>query len=64
MRTKVCYRFASVRSIFSSPWFLDDPAVTVLKDGHAVSRISDWIMYSVEAEYIEKVVAQFGPCEP
>ncbi|EGN95329.1 hypothetical protein SERLA73DRAFT_187631 [Serpula lacrymans var. lacrymans S7.3] len=37
------------------------PGVTVYPDGHAVSRISDFIMYSVEAEYIDRVVAQYGP---
>jgi prephenate dehydrogenase (NADP+) len=40
----------------------DVPNVTVLKDGHAVSRISDWIMYSVEAEFVDRVVAEYGPC--
>ncbi|KIJ59091.1 hypothetical protein HYDPIDRAFT_118849 [Hydnomerulius pinastri MD-312] len=37
------------------------PGITVFPDGHAVSRISDFIMYSVEAEYIDRVVAQYGP---
>ncbi|KAG1752284.1 uncharacterized protein EDB91DRAFT_1101562 [Suillus paluster] len=37
------------------------PGITVHEDGHAVSRISDFIMYSVEAEYIDRVVAQYGP---
>ncbi|KAG8989006.1 prephenate dehydrogenase (NADP(+)) [Tulasnella sp. JGI-2019a] len=36
------------------------PGVTVLKDGHLVSRSSDFIMYAVEAEFIGKVVAQYG----
>ncbi|KAI0345057.1 Prephenate dehydrogenase [Trametopsis cervina] len=39
----------------------DTPAIFVLRDGHAVSRIADWIMYSVEAEYIDRVVAEYGP---
>jgi len=39
----------------------DVPGVTVFKDGHAVSRISDFIIYSVEAEFIGKVVAEYGP---
>jgi hypothetical protein len=34
-----------------------------MHDGHAVSRSSDFIVYSVEAEFIDKVVAEFGPCE-
>ncbi|KAH7910192.1 hypothetical protein BJ138DRAFT_1088132 [Hygrophoropsis aurantiaca] len=37
------------------------PGVTVFPDGHAVSRISDFIMYSVEAEHIDRVVSQYGP---
>ncbi|KAJ7074139.1 hypothetical protein C8F01DRAFT_970209 [Mycena amicta] len=37
------------------------PGVVVLPDGHAVSRSSDFIMYAVEAEFIEKVVAEYGP---
>ncbi|KAF8877425.1 hypothetical protein BD779DRAFT_1557582 [Infundibulicybe gibba] len=32
-----------------------------LLDGHAVSRFSDFIIYSVGAEFIDRVVAQFGP---
>ncbi|TDL22785.1 prephenate dehydrogenase [Rickenella mellea] len=37
------------------------PGVVVLRDGHKVSRASDFIMYSVEAEFIDKVVKEFGP---
>ena len=37
--------------------------ITVHPDGHHVSRTSDFIMYSVEAEFIDNVVAQYGPCE-
>ena len=34
-----------------------------MKDGHAIrARSSDFIIYSVEAEFIEKVVAEYGPC--
>ncbi|TFY63152.1 hypothetical protein EVJ58_g3403 [Rhodofomes roseus] len=39
----------------------DNANVTVLVDGHQVSRIADFIMYSVEAEFIERVVATYGP---
>ena len=46
----------------SSPPTVDNPHVHVLVDGHQVSRISDFIMYSVEAEFIERVVATYGPC--
>ncbi|KAI0665264.1 Prephenate dehydrogenase [Cubamyces menziesii] len=41
--------------------FGDLPGVHVLENGHLVSRVSDFIMYSVEAEYIDRVVAQYGP---
>jgi len=37
--------------------------ITVMKDGHLVSRKSDWIMYSVPAEFIDSVVATYGPCK-
>ena len=40
-----------------------EPNITVMKDGHHVSRISDFIIYSVEAEYISAVVKEYGPCE-
>ena len=33
-----------------------------MRDGHAVARSSDFIIYSVEAESIDKVVAEYGPC--
>ncbi|TPX09426.1 uncharacterized protein E0L32_009314 [Thyridium curvatum] len=32
-----------------------------MRNGHLVSRASDWIMYSVEAAAIAKVVAEYGP---
>ncbi|KAJ8495495.1 hypothetical protein ONZ45_g12822 [Pleurotus djamor] len=35
--------------------------VTVVRDGHAVARCSDFMVYSVEAEFIDKVVAEYGP---
>ncbi|KAL0577506.1 prephenate dehydrogenase (NADP(+)) [Marasmius crinis-equi] len=37
------------------------PGVTVFQDGHGVARSSDFMMYSVEAEFIERVVAEYGP---
>lgn len=37
------------------------PSVKVLPDGHHVSRASDFILYSVEAEFIDRVVQQYGP---
>ncbi|KAL0947884.1 hypothetical protein HGRIS_010519 [Hohenbuehelia grisea] len=41
--------------------FQDDTSLRVLPDGHAVSRAADFIMYSVEAAFIGRVVAQYGP---
>ncbi|OIW33628.1 Prephenate dehydrogenase [Coniochaeta ligniaria NRRL 30616] len=35
--------------------------VQILRNGHLVSRASDYIIYSVEAASIGKVVAQYGP---
>jgi prephenate dehydrogenase (NADP+) len=34
-----------------------------MRDGHLVSRESDFIVYSVEAEYLDSVVKEYGPCE-
>lgn len=42
--------------------YLDVPGIKVFKDGHAVARSSDFMIYSVEAEFIDQVVAEFGPC--
>ena len=33
----------------------------ILKNGHFVSRISDYIIYSVEAENIDKIVSIYAP---
>lgn len=41
--------------------FANTPGVHPQKDGYAVSRSSDYIIYSVEAEFIDRVVAQYGP---
>ncbi|EDR10087.1 uncharacterized protein LACBIDRAFT_248404 [Laccaria bicolor S238N-H82] len=41
--------------------YSEKPNISVLQDGHAVARSSDFIIYSVEAEFIDRVVAQFGP---
>ncbi|KAF2663690.1 prephenate dehydrogenase [Microthyrium microscopicum] len=35
--------------------------VTIYPNGHLVSRQSDYIIYSVEAENIDRVVAEYGP---
>ncbi|TFK37609.1 prephenate dehydrogenase [Crucibulum laeve] len=41
--------------------YASTPNVYPFPDGHGVSRTSDYIIYSVEAEYIERVVKQYGP---
>ncbi|KAL0075489.1 hypothetical protein J3Q64DRAFT_1648344 [Phycomyces blakesleeanus] len=38
-----------------------DTKINVLPDGFHVSRRCDWIMYAVEAEYIDSVVSTYGP---
>ena len=43
--------------------FADRPGVKVLENGHLVSRISDFVIYSVEAAYLNTAVATYGPCE-
>ncbi|CAG8663880.1 7539_t:CDS:10 [Cetraspora pellucida] len=40
---------------------LKDSGMKVLRDGHAVSRRCDFIIYSIEAENIDRVVAEYGP---
>lgn len=35
--------------------------VSIMQNGHFVSRSSDWIMYAVEAKSIDSVVAAYGP---
>lgn len=40
------------------------PAVRVFQDGHGVSRRSDYVIYCVEAENIDRVVQAYGPCKP
>lgn len=60
---KVCLNTDPIRPLWLTLRLLDVPAVTVLRDGHLVSRAADFIMYSVEAEFIDNVVAQYGPCE-
>ncbi|KAG9313707.1 prephenate dehydrogenase [Chiua virens] len=41
--------------------FKDVPGITVHKDGYCVSRTSDFIMYSVEAEFIDRVQPNLAP---
>jgi len=42
--------------IYIKNMVLGMPNITPMLDGHAVSRSSDFIAYSVEAEFLEKVV--------
>lgn len=37
--------------------------IEICRNGHFVSRASDYIIYSVEAAVIDKVIAQYGPCK-
>ncbi|TGZ85327.1 Prephenate dehydrogenase [Ascodesmis nigricans] len=41
--------------------FAEHTNIHIFRNGHLVSRQSDYIIYSVEAEHISKVVAQYGP---
>ncbi|KAL1986852.1 hypothetical protein VTN96DRAFT_5505 [Rasamsonia emersonii] len=41
--------------------FASHQGITILPNGHLVSRISDYIIYSVEAAFIDKIVAEYGP---
>ncbi|KAH8691222.1 prephenate dehydrogenase [Talaromyces proteolyticus] len=41
--------------------FALDQGITILPNGHLVSRVSDYIIYSVEAAYIDRIVAEYGP---
>lgn len=40
-----------------------DSNIHIMRDGHLVARRSDYILYSVEAEYIDEVVSLYGPCK-
>ncbi|KAG0146959.1 hypothetical protein CROQUDRAFT_656752 [Cronartium quercuum f. sp. fusiforme G11] len=41
--------------------FKDRTNITVMQNGHLVSRASDFIIYSVDAEFLDGVVEQYGP---
>ncbi|KMU76058.1 prephenate dehydrogenase [Coccidioides immitis RMSCC 3703] len=41
--------------------FISHTNINILPNGHLVSRVSDYIIYSVEAEAINKIVAEYGP---
>jgi len=44
-------------------WFAGKPGLVPMKNGSFVSRLSDFIIYSVEAEYLDSVVEKYGPCK-
>lgn len=48
------YQYHSMSLILGS-------AINVLPDGFHVSRRCDWIMYAVEAEHVDSVIAKYGP---
>jgi prephenate dehydrogenase (NADP+) len=58
-RIHVCDRPVNHDALLSQ--FSSSPNVVPLKDGHAVARSSDFIMYSVEAEFIDAIVKEYGP---
>ncbi|KAJ8076199.1 prephenate dehydrogenase (NADP(+)) [Marasmius tenuissimus] len=55
----VCDRPAKFQELKEE--YANVPGVKVFQDGHGVARSSDFMMYSVEAEFIEQVVAEYGP---
>lgn len=55
--------FASLTTETDRGGFTGKSKLVPLRDGHLVSRESDFIIYSVEAAYLDKVVAQYGPCQ-
>ncbi|GJN82452.1 prephenate dehydrogenase [Purpureocillium lilacinum] len=42
-------------------WSLGSENIEICRNGHFVSRASDYIIYSVEAAVIDRVIAQYGP---
>ena len=41
---------------------IEGSRINIVENGHLVSRRSDIIFYSVEAEYVDQVVNTYGPC--
>ncbi|KAK2763542.1 prephenate dehydrogenase (NADP(+)) [Emmonsiellopsis sp. PD_33] len=58
-RVNACDRPANYETLKQE--FASDHNINILPNGHLVSRISDYIIYSVEAEAIDKIVAEYGP---
>lgn len=59
VRVNACDRPEKYESLLGE--FKCRPNVCILPNGHLVSRASDYIIYSVEAEGLDKVVALYGP---
>ncbi|KAI9158923.1 putative prephenate dehydrogenase [Paramyrothecium foliicola] len=49
-------KYDSLREMYSG-----HKNIEILRNGHYVSRASDYIIYSVEAAFIDRVIAQYGP---
>ncbi|RQM06434.1 hypothetical protein DH86_00002273, partial [Scytalidium sp. 3C] len=58
-RINACDREEKYESLCEE--FADRKQIQILRNGHLVSRASDYIIYNVEAASIDKVVAQYGP---
>lgn len=54
--TSVSLPTSRVRAILTQ-----DSGITVVRDGHQVARRCDFVMYSIEAGNLDKVVSQYGP---
>ncbi|KAJ5273070.1 hypothetical protein N7478_008195 [Penicillium angulare] len=59
-RINACDRLENYESLQHE--FASKQGVTIFPNGHLVSRISDFILYSVEAGVIDRVVSEYGPC--
>ncbi|KAJ5974236.1 hypothetical protein N7481_011446 [Penicillium waksmanii] len=58
-RINACDRPENYESLTQE--FASQQRITIFPNGHLVSRLSDFILYSVEAGVIDRVVAQYGP---
>ncbi|KAI1201237.1 prephenate dehydrogenase [Nemania serpens] len=58
-RVKACDREEQYEDLREE--FLSRTNIQILRNGHLVSRASDYIIYSVEAASIARVVAEYGP---
>ncbi|KAI9700762.1 MAG: prephenate dehydrogenase (NADP(+)) [Candelina mexicana] len=58
-RVNACDREENYESLKAE--LVEHTNIDVLENGHLVSRASNYIIYSVEAEMIDRVVAKYGP---